>query len=93
MFEILSRLLYNAVSKPAARKHPIFKNRIKNGAECTVRINSENCNFCGVCSRKCIAHAITLNKINRIITVDQLSCIFCGLCEEDCPQKCIKLIS
>lgn len=92
MLGMLGKVLNNVISVPAVREHPFLKNGAAYGVRDCVRINSENCNYCGACAKKCIANAITISKADNIITIDGLSCILCGLCEEECPKNCIKMV-
>jgi electron transfer flavoprotein alpha subunit len=51
-----------------------------------IKINTENCNGCGVCSRKCPFGAISLNEKHAVFGDN---CVYCGLCRDICPQKAI----
>ncbi|MHB9094098.1 MAG: NADH-quinone oxidoreductase subunit NuoB [Eubacteriales bacterium] len=53
--------------------------------------HQEKCLHCGKCVEKCPTKAITINKSNRLWTIDAKKCIFCGYCEDTCINNAILL--
>ena len=51
---------------------------------------SNECVFCGICAKQCSQNAITVDRTNKIWSIEEEKCIGCGLCIEKCPKKCIK---
>ena len=52
-------------------------------------IDSDRCNGCGECARRCPAAAIEFDHSSQDIGINIDQCIFCGLCEEVCPAKAV----
>ncbi len=60
--------------------------------------NSENCNGCGLCEKRCPMEIVTLeasekanNKKGKIAVLKGGSCIGCGVCAYKCPTESIEL--
>jgi len=47
----------------------------------------EDCNFCGLCERKCLTKAIKVNKLKQTLEYNKQNCLRCGKCVKTCPQK------
>lgn len=54
-----------------------------------VKINTDRCVGCGLCSEVCVAHNLVINqnKVRKVMN----ECIMCGQCSAVCPQKAISL--
>ena len=59
----------------------------------TAMIDTDKCNFCGICSRVCPYHAITApdKKLSIHPNVIQAACAGCGTCGAECPQDAITM--
>ncbi|MDJ0722182.1 MAG: 4Fe-4S dicluster domain-containing protein [Desulfobacterales bacterium] len=55
------------------------------------RIDSADCNGCGLCTRRCQARAIAVHDDRQPVRVDRNRCLGCGHCIAVCPQKAIAL--
>lgn len=53
-------------------------------------INQDKCVGCGLCSKVCVAHNITINA-GKAETVMH-SCVMCGQCSAVCPQNAVSVI-
>ncbi|MCR5625323.1 MAG: 4Fe-4S binding protein [Lachnospiraceae bacterium] len=51
----------------------------------------DRCIFCAMCARNCPANAITVDRQNKMWTIDEGRCIDCGLCELNCPRHCLDI--
>ena len=49
------------------------------------------CVFCTLCAKKCPQEAITVDRLNKIWTLDKEKCVSCGICAESCPKKSITM--
>lgn len=49
------------------------------------------CVFCTLCAKKCPQEAITVDRPNKIWTLDKEKCVSCGICAESCPKKSITM--
>lgn len=51
-----------------------------------IHIDSEKCNGCGLCYKRCLFDAIVMKQGKPFITD---SCVYCGMCKEICPRQSI----
>ena len=54
-------------------------------------VESDLCNGCGVCEKRCQVGAVSVSEKGKIAVVDLNRCIGCGLCVSACPKKAISL--
>lgn len=52
-------------------------------------IADDDCNFCGICAKKCPSNVIKLNKSKRQKPYWNISCIACNRCINICPKKAV----
>ena len=59
----------------------------------TATVDTDLCNFCGVCARVCPYHAITPadKKSGTYPTIIQAACAGCGTCSAECTQDAITM--
>ena len=56
------------------------------------RVDTDLCDGCGVCEKRCQTGAVIVSENGRkISTVDLNRCIGCGVCVPTCPQKAMSL--
>jgi MinD superfamily P-loop ATPase len=70
--------------------HILLKPVITGSESVTIKvpvISKEKCNYCGVCAKTCVFHAIAVLGEN-VLTFPSL-CHGCGACSYLCPQKAI----
>lgn len=90
MFDMLGNILRNLTSKPATRMYPVERREPFTNARGQVGgIDIETCIFCGICSKKCPADAITVDRNSKTWEIDRFKCVICGVCAEVCPKKCL----
>lgn len=90
MFDMINSVVKNLFSKPATRAYPFEKREPFQNARGQISgIEMDKCIFCGICSRKCPADAIVVNKAEKSWEIDPFKCVICGVCVEVCPKKCI----
>ncbi len=89
MFDMLGNIFKNLVSKPATRMYPREKRETFKDVRGQIGIDIDKCIFCGICSKKCPANALEVNRGEKSWEIDHFNCIICGVCEEVCPKKCI----
>ncbi|MBN1621506.1 MAG: 4Fe-4S binding protein [Endomicrobiales bacterium] len=51
-------------------------------------IDTERCNSCGICIKKCPAKAISMENRKAGINMDE--CIHCGTCHSICPEQAVR---
>ncbi|MBW2559093.1 MAG: 4Fe-4S binding protein [Deltaproteobacteria bacterium] len=54
-------------------------------------VDTDACDECGVCEKRCQVGAIIVSKKKQTASVDLNRCIGCGVCIPTCPQKAISL--
>lgn len=89
MFDMLGNILKNVVSKPATRMYPKEKRETFKDVRGQIGIDIDKCIFCGICSKKCPANALKVDRNEKSWEIDHFNCIICGVCKEVCPKKCI----
>ncbi len=47
--------------------------------------DEESCTHCGLCTALCLAGALCLDRVDRIILFDSNKCTACGMCTRVCP--------
>jgi heterodisulfide reductase subunit A len=59
----------------------------------TAQINTDACNYCGMCAKVCPYHAITApdRKLGIFPNVIQAACAGCGTCGAECPTDAITM--
>ncbi len=70
----------------------------KEGAEGEIEIDTEKCNFCGICARFCDAFVLLEREPTpdnpvpfEQLLVDEDKCDYCVLCQDICPEEAIKV--
>ncbi len=89
MFKMLTSVLANVFSRPATRLYPFQRREPFVGARGHVVFDPSSCAWCGACSRRCPAAAITVNRQEKTLTFEPFRCIICEACVEVCPKKSI----
>lgn len=83
--------LKNLFTKPATANYPDVQPEYKARTRGKVTIDTESCLFCGLCARKCVADAITVDRKAKTWTIDRMGCVQCSNCIECCPKKCLHM--
>lgn len=100
MFEIISKLLENLVSKPMTVKFPHESIPISKNYRGKHKFNIDKCVSCGQCSRICPNQAIEMVEApekskqeykKTYPKIDLGKCCYCELCEEICPTDALHL--
>lgn len=51
----------------------------------------DTCVYCGLCAKTCPCDALTVDRKEKIWTVDDDACVKCGACVDKCPKKCLEI--
>lgn len=87
--KLLVNIVKNLFRRPATRRYPFDKRASFELSRGHVEIEIEKCIFCGLCSRKCPADALLVEKPQKAWTIDPYKCVLCAACIEACPKKCL----
>ncbi|MHB1007247.1 MAG: 4Fe-4S dicluster domain-containing protein [Chloroflexota bacterium] len=87
--EMLGNVLSNVFSRPATRRYPYETREPFADARGQIKFDMTQCIYCGACSRRCPAAAITVSRPDKTLTFEPFRCIICEACIEVCPKKCI----
>mgnify|MGYP000959702981 CR=1 FL=1 len=89
MPKMIRNVLSSLFKKPATAMYPVKKREWYAATRGHIEIDQDRCILCGICSRKCPASAITIDKTARTWTIDRMACVQCGYCAESCPKQCL----
>ena len=90
-FEMTRLALKWALSKPPTSRYPFEPRQVIAGSRGQLVFTKDNCIYCTVCAKKCPTHALTVNRAEKLWTIDRLRCINCGYCVEACPKDSLRL--
>ncbi len=92
MMPFTKTALKNLFSKPATRMYPQQARKYPQRTRGHIEINIDTCILCGICSKKCPADAITVDRAGRTWAIERFGCIQCGYCVESCPKKSLSML-
>ena len=82
----------NLFRKPATLMYPVKPAKITPISRGHVVMSDmDSCIYCGLCSRRCPAQAIEVDKEARTWQIDRMRCIVCNSCVEICPKSCLSM--
>ena len=84
--------LKNLFSKPATANYPEVPREYPERSRGHVEINIDDCIMCGICSRKCMSGAITIDRANKTWSIERMGCVQCSACVNACPKKWFPVI-
>ncbi len=91
MANMFRHILKNFLNKPATRLYPANVREPFERTRGRIIFDNKNCIYCGLCSRRCPADAIKVDRKNAIWELNAFRCIICGECVNACPKKCIRM--
>lgn len=91
VFSFSKTVLKNLFSKPVTRAYPQKPREYPDRTRGHVQIDMDQCILCGLCSRKCPADAIQVNRAEGTWSINRFGCIQCASCVESCPKKCLSM--
>ena len=77
--------------KPETTCYPFETKQSPEGLKGHVVNDIESCILCGICSKRCPAGAIDVDRNARTWTIDGFQCIQCFVCVLECPKKCLSM--
>ena len=82
----------NLFSKPVTSQYPAVPKQYPEKSRGHIEINIDECILCGICSRKCMSSAITIDKENKSWSIERMGCVQCQACVNACPKKCLSMV-
>lgn len=90
-FKIGKMVLRSLFKKPATLMYPVVQREWQERTRGHIEIDVNSCILCGICSRKCPADAIVVDKTTRKWTIERMACVQCGNCADYCPKHCLSM--
>ncbi|MDP8217224.1 MAG: 4Fe-4S binding protein [Candidatus Theseobacter exili] len=90
--KMLFVVLKSLFTGSACKMYPVCKQEVIKESRGFLNIEPSLCILCSLCSKKCPADALVVNREDRTWEVDRMKCITCGACVEACPKKCLILL-
>lgn len=87
--KMFGTILKSVFTKPATILYPHVPAKTFQKTRGRITIDIAACIFCGMCQRKCPAHAIRVDRQEKKWEIDPLRCLWCSACVEACPKKCL----
>ncbi len=81
----------NLFSTPATRMYPQQPREYPQRTRGHVEIDMNTCVLCGLCSKKCPADAIVVDRAAGTWSIERFGCIQCNSCVESCPKKSLTM--
>ncbi|HHV31257.1 MAG: 4Fe-4S dicluster domain-containing protein [Ruminococcaceae bacterium] len=91
IFSFAKTELKNLFSTPATRAYPLEPRNYPERTRGHVVIDINTCVLCGMCSRKCPADAIKVDRAAGTWSIERFGCVQCGNCVVSCPKKCLSM--
>ncbi|MDD6728890.1 MAG: 4Fe-4S binding protein [Eubacteriales bacterium] len=92
IMDFTPQVLKNLFSKPATSNYPFEPRKYPEKSRGHVEINIDDCIMCGLCSRKCMSGAITVDRKTKTWSIERMGCVQCGSCVTACPKKCLSIV-
>lgn len=83
----------NLLSKPATSQYPFKPKDFPEKSRGHVEINIDDCIMCGICSRKCMSGAITVDRNSKTWSIERMGCVQCQACVNACPKNCLSMVA
>ncbi len=81
----------NLFSKPATLQYPFVPREYPDKSRGHIEINIDDCIMCGLCMRKCMSGAITVDRKTKTWSIERMGCVQCQSCVNACPKKCLSM--
>lgn len=83
--------LGSVFKKPETTCYPFETKPAPEGLKGHVVNDPEKCILCGICSKRCPAGAITVDRAKRTWSCNGFQCIQCFVCVYECPKSCLSM--
>lgn len=93
IMDFASQAIKNLFSKPATTAYPFKPKEYPERSRGHIEINIDDCIMCGLCARKCMSGAITVDRNTKTWTIERMGCVQCASCAQACPKHCLTMVS
>lgn len=90
-FKLGKMTLKSLFGKPETIMYPVQQPPRPAGLRGHVVIDIELCILCGICSKRCPADAISVDKAAQTWSINHFQCVQCEACVRDCPKACLSM--
>lgn len=90
-FKIAKTVLKSAFKKPATLMYPVVEREWQERTRGSIDIEADKCILCGICSKRCPADAINVDRDGGKWEIHRMQCIQCGECVAACPKNCLNM--
>ena len=90
-FKFAKTVLKSMFKKPITLQYPVVAKEWPEGMRGSVVIEDDKCILCGICSRKCPADAINVDRKEGKWEIHRMQCVQCGECVAECPKNCLTM--
>lgn len=88
-FKFAKTVLKSVFKKPATLMYPVVEREWQERTRGSIDIEEDKCILCGICSKRCPADAINVDRKEGVWEIHRMQCVQCGECVEACPKKCL----
>ena len=81
-FKIAKTVLKSAFKKPATLMYPVVEREWQERTRGSIDIEADKCILCGICSKRCPADAINVDRKGGKWEIHRMQCVQCGECVE-----------
>ena len=90
-FQMAAASLANLFRRPATLMYPVKPRLYFDATRGHISIDFSRCIHCTICAKKCPTDAISVDRPNKVWTIEHLKCIACGSCIDNCQKKCLHM--
>ena len=92
LMEFSKQVIKNLLSKPATSSYPFQPKQYPEASRGHIEIDIDSCIFCGMCQRKCMSGAITVDRATKTWSIERMGCVQGGDCTIGCPKSCLSIV-
>lgn len=91
IFGFAKTVLANLFNKPATLMYPVVAREFYPNTRGSIAFDKDSCTYCTLCQKKCPTHAITVDRAEKIWSIEEKKCITCNACVDCCPKNSLTM--